>query len=71
MAFSSSTPPGRWDEVLGHESEDITTNLLEFSFHFRDVFLRVRRRLLGFLLPLLCAICSSRSAIFATDWAYF
>ena len=33
-------------------------DLLEFSFHFRDVFLRVRRLLFAVLLSLLCAICS-------------
>ena len=67
MAFGSCNPSGRWDEVLVHESEDVTTNLLEFSFHFRDVFLRVRRLLLDDLLSLLCAICSSLSAISAAD----
>ena len=41
MAFGFCNPSGRWDEVLGHESEDVVTNLLEFSFHFRDVFPRV------------------------------
>ena len=66
MAFGSCNPSGRWDEVLVHESEDIT-NLLEFSFHFRDVFLRVRLLLLIVLLSLLCAVCSSLSAISAAD----
>ena len=51
-------PSGRWDEVLVHESEDAITILLEFSFHFRDVFSRIRRVLLVALLSLLCAICS-------------
>ena len=59
------------DEVLVHESEDVITNLLEFSFHFRDVSLRVRRVLLVVLLSLLCAICSSLSAVSAADWASF
>ena len=56
MAFGSCNPPGRWDEVLVHESEDVITKLLEFSFHLRDVFLRVRRLLLVVLLSSLCAI---------------
>ena len=71
MAFGSCNPSGRWDEVLVHESEDAIIDLLEFSFHFRDVFLRVRRVLLVVLLSLLCAICSSLSAISAADWASF
>ena len=70
--FSRSKPPstssaGRSDEVLVHESEDAFTDLLEFSFHFRDVFLRVRRLLPVVLLSLLCAICSSLSATSAAD----
>ena len=52
MAFGSCNPSGRWDEVLVHESEDAFTDLLEFSFNFRDVFLRVRRLLLVVLLSL-------------------
>ena len=56
MAFNSCNPYGRWDEVLDHESENAFTDLLEFSFHFRDVFLRVRR-----------AICASLSATQAAD----
>ena len=36
MAFGSCTPSGRWDLVLVHESENVITNLLEFSFHFRS-----------------------------------
>ena len=67
MAFGCCNPSGRWDEVLVHESEDVITNLLEFCFHFRDVFLRVRRLLLVVLLSLLCASCSSLSAILAAD----
>ena len=62
MAFGSCNPTGRWDEVLVHESEDAITDLLEFGFHFRDVFLRVRRLLLFVLLSLLSAIYSSLSA---------
>ena len=54
MAFGSCDPSGRWDEVLVHESEEVVTHLLEFSFRFRDVFLRVRRLLLVVLLSLLC-----------------
>ena len=60
-------PSGRWDEVLVHESEDAITNLVEFSFHFRDVLSRARRLLLVALLSLLCAICSSLSATSAVD----
>ena len=71
MAFGSCNPSGRWDEVLVYESEDAFTDLLEFSFHFRDVFLRVRRLLLVVLLSLLCAICSSLSAISAAGSASF
>ena len=41
------------DGLRFHESEDAITDLLEFSFHFRDVFLRVRRLLLVVLLCLL------------------
>ena len=37
------------------EREDVITNLLEFRFHFRDVFFRARRLLLVVLLSLLCA----------------
>ena len=51
---------------MSQESEDAIIDLLEFSFHFRDVFLRVRRRLLDVLLSL-CAICSSLSATSAAD----
>ena len=51
---------------MSHESEDAIIDLLEFSFHFRDVFLRVRRPLLVVLLSL-CAICSSLSATSAAD----
>ena len=50
MTFSCCNPSGRWDEVLVHESEGVITDLLEFSFHFRDVFLRVRCLLLVVLL---------------------
>ena len=64
MAFGSCNPSGRWDEVLVRESEDVITDLLEFSFHFCDVLPRVRR-----LLLLLCAICSSLSATSAADRA--
>ena len=71
MAFGSCNPSGRWDEVLVHESEDAITYLLEFSFHFRDVFHRVRRLVLVALLSLLCAICSSLSATSAADRASF
>ena len=46
------------------ESEDVITDLLEFSFHFCDVLPRVRRVLL-----LLCAIRSSLSATSAADRA--
>ena len=67
MAFGSCNPSGGWDEILVHESEDVITNLLEFSFHFRDVCLRVRRVLLVVLLPLCGAVCSSLSAISAAD----
>ena len=67
MAFGSCNPSGRWDPVLVHESEDAFADLLEFSFHFRDVFLHVRRLLLVVLLSLLCAICSSLSATSAAD----
>ena len=70
-SFGSCNPSGRRDEVLVHESEDAIIDLLEFSFHFRDVYLRVRRVLLVVLLSLLCAICSSLSAISAADWASF
>ena len=66
VAFGSCIPSGRWDEVLVHESEDVITYLVKFSFHFRDVFLRVRRLLLVVLLSGLCVICSSLSAISAT-----
>ena len=62
-----ANPSGRWDEVLVHESEDAITDLLEFSFHFRDVFPRVRCLLLVVLLSLLCAIYSSLSATSAAD----
>ena len=55
MAFGSCNPSGRWDEVLVHESKDVITDLLEFSFHFRDVFLRVRLLPIVVLLSLLCA----------------
>ena len=65
MSFGSCNPSGRWDEVLVHESEDAIIDLLEFSFHFSDVFLRVRRELLVVLLSLLCAICSFLSAVSA------
>ena len=61
MAFGSCNPSGV------HESENVITDLLEFSFHFRDVFLRVQRLLLVVLLSLLCAICSSLSAISPAD----
>ena len=71
MPFGSCNPSGRWDEVLVHESEDAITHLLEFSFHFRDVFLRVRRLLLVVLLSLLCAICSSLSVTSTADWVSF
>ena len=40
-------PSGRWDEVLVHEREDAITNLLEFSFRFRDV-LSLSRTTLAF-----------------------
>ena len=43
MALGSCNPSGRGAEVLVHGSEDVNTDLLEFSFHFRDVHLRVRR----------------------------
>ena len=71
MAFGSCNPSGRWDEVLVQESEDAITDLLEFSFHFRDVFLRVRRLLLVVLLSSFCEVCASLSAISAADWASF
>ena len=67
MAFGSCNPSRRWEEVLVYESEVVSTDLLEFSFHFRDVFLRVRRLLLVVLLSLLCAICSSLSVTSAAD----
>ena len=67
MAFGSCNPSGRWDEVLVHESKDVITDLLEFSFHFRDVFLRVRLLPIVVLLSLLCATCSSLSAVSAAD----
>ena len=53
MAFGPCNPSGRWDEVLVHESEDAITDLLEFSFHFRDVLPGVRRLLLVALHSLL------------------
>ena len=71
MAFGSCNSSGRWDGVPVHESEDVITNLLEFSFHFRDVFLRVRRVLLVVLLSSLCASWSSLLAISDADWASF
>ena len=71
MSFGSCNPSGRWDEVLVHESEDVITNLLEASFHFRDVFLPVRRVMLVVLLSLLCAMSFSLSATSAADGASF
>ena len=59
MALGSCNPSGRWDEALVHKSGDVITDLLELSFHFCEVFLRVRRLLLVVLLSLLRAICSS------------
>ena len=56
MAFGSCNPSGRWDEVLVHESEDVITDLLEFSFHFRDVFLRIR--LLPIVVLLFFVVCN-------------
>ena len=69
MAFGSCNPSGRWEDVLAHESDDAITDLLEFSFHFRE-----RTCSLAYdaccSLPcnsLLCAICSSLSATSAAD----
>ena len=67
MTFGPCNPSGRWEEVLIHESEDAITDPLEFSFHFRDLFVRVRRLLLVALLSLACAICFSLSATSAAD----
>ena len=36
----------RWDEFLVHECKDAITDLLKFTFHFRDVFPRVSNQLL-------------------------
>ena len=69
MPFGSCNPSGRWDEVLVHESKDALMDILESSFHFRDVFLQKRRVLLVVLLSLLSAICSCLAAISAAEWA--
>ena len=68
------------NEVLVHESEDVITNILEFSFHFRDVFLRVRRLLLRLGVLLLSRQPSFRARLQSVDdyqnpcsrnWSFF
>ena len=53
-------------------SEDAVTDLLEFSFHFRDVLFCVRRLQLFVLLSfVVCNFQPSLLAISAADWASF